>query len=68
MKITELFRTPSAQELKIRELKEAECSLLEAMSARDYALSMVTYHEARIDRLRAMLEIDAQRKEPSNEA
>jgi hypothetical protein len=52
--IKQLFRPLSSQEMKARELKEAECSLLEAQSAREYAAAMVTYHEARIARLRGV--------------
>jgi hypothetical protein len=53
--IKQLFRPLSSQEMKARELKEAECSLLEAQSAREYAAAMVTYHEARIARLRGVV-------------
>ena len=38
-----------------RELDQAHRSLLEAHSAREYAESMVTYHQARIERLSAAL-------------
>jgi hypothetical protein len=58
-KLLELFRTPSAAMLMQRELEIARRSLLEAMSARDYALSMVHYHETRIDRLRSMIEMES---------
>lgn len=47
-----IFRTPSALELATRELDQAERSLLEAHSAREYADAMVMYHTERIDRLR----------------
>lgn len=50
-----IFRTPSATELAARELDQAERSLLEAQSAREYADAMVTYHGDRIDRLRRYL-------------
>lgn len=46
-----IFRTPSALELATRELDEAERSLLEAQTAREYADAMVMYHSERIDRL-----------------
>ena len=42
-------------ELMQRELDQAHRSLLEAHSAREYAESMVTYHQARIERLSAAL-------------
>ena len=58
MSITELFRKATPEELMARELDDARRALLEALSARDYALSMVTYHQMRIDRLRSELELD----------
>lgn len=57
MKLNALFRKPSPEELMAREIDDARRALLEAMSARDYAASMVTYHETRIDRLRSMLDL-----------
>jgi hypothetical protein len=45
----------SHAELMQRELDQAHRSLLEAHSAREYAESMVTYHQARIERLSAAL-------------
>ena len=50
------FRNVSPEELMVRELDDARRALLEAQTARDYANSMVSYHETRIDRLRAQLE------------
>lgn len=52
------WRRLSPEEMMARELDDARRSLLEAQSARDYANSMVTYHETRIDRLRSLLEMD----------
>ena len=46
-----IFRTPSALELAARELDEAERSLLEAQTAKEYAEAMCMYHGERIDRL-----------------
>tara|TARA_R110000868_G_scaffold167872_1_gene402365 strand:+ start:976 stop:1128 length:153 start_codon:yes stop_codon:yes gene_type:complete len=46
-----------------RELDNARRGLLEAQSARDYATAMVAYHETRIDRLRAQLEVAMQQEE-----
>ena len=60
MSFMDLWRKPAPATLMATELDDARRSLLEAMSARDYAVSMVAYHEARIDRLRSMLEIEAQ--------
>lgn len=45
----------SHAELMQRELDQANRSLLEALSARDYAEAMVTYHVARIQRLSVAL-------------
>jgi hypothetical protein len=42
-------------ELMQRELDQAHRSLLEAYSAREYAEAMVTYHQNRIERLKATL-------------
>jgi hypothetical protein len=49
------FGSLSRAELMQRELDQAHRSLLEAHSAREYAESMVTYHQARIERLSAAL-------------
>jgi hypothetical protein len=54
------FRTPSPEELIARELDQARRGLLEALTGRDYANAMVIYHETRIDRLRAQLEVMTQ--------
>jgi hypothetical protein len=54
------FRTPSPEELIARELDQARRGLLEAQTGRDYANAMVIYHETRIDRLRAQLEMMTQ--------
>lgn len=51
-----IFRTPSALELAVRELDEAERRLLEAYSAKEYAEAMVTYHSDRIDRLQRYIQ------------
>jgi len=56
MPFNSLWRTPSPRELIARELDEAQRSLLEAQTGRDYANAMVSYHETRIDRLRIQLE------------
>lgn len=45
----------SHAELMQRELDQAHRSLLEAHSAREYAESMVAYHQARIERLSVAL-------------
>lgn len=46
-----IFRTPTALEMASKELAQAERSLLEAQTAREYADAMATYHAERIDRL-----------------
>ena len=46
-----VYTTPSAEVIAVRELEEAKRKLLEAQSGREYADSMCKYHEARIKRL-----------------
>ena len=60
MRLLNPFRTPSPEELIARELDQARRGLLEALTGRDYASAMVLYHETRIDRLRAQLEMMTQ--------
>ena len=60
MRLLNPFRTPSPEELIARELDQARRGLLEALTGRDYANAMVLYHETRIDRLRAQLEMMTQ--------
>jgi hypothetical protein len=60
MRLLNPFRTPSPEELIARELDQARRGLLEAQTGRDYANAMVLYHETRIDRLRAQLEMMTQ--------
>lgn len=55
IRIQNPFRTPSEQELIAIELDQAHRSLLEALSAREYADAMCSYHQARIERLGAAL-------------
>jgi hypothetical protein len=54
----DVLRKPAPATIMVVELDEARRALLEAMSAREYASAMVLYHETRIDRLRAMLDIE----------
>ena len=49
------FGALSRAELMQRELDQAHRSLLEALSAREYADAMCSYHQARIERLTAAL-------------
>ncbi len=60
MRLLNPFRTLSPEELIARELDQARRGLLEAQTGRDYANAMVLYHETRIDRLRAQLEVMTQ--------
>ena len=61
--VKNVYATPSAESLALRELEEAKRSLLETQSAREYAESMCKYREAQIKRLTAYLhkatEVDA---------
>ncbi len=49
--IKKLFAAPSAEVIALKELEDAKRALLEAHTGREYAASMVTYHESRIRRL-----------------
>lgn len=49
--LKQIYGTPSAEVIALRELENAKRSLLEAQSAQEYAESMVTYHSTRIKRL-----------------
>lgn len=49
--IMKIFEKPSATVLAVKELEEAKRQLLAAMSARDYAIAMVSYNEDRVERL-----------------
>lgn len=55
--IKELFGMshPSPEKMALREMEEARRSLLEAQTGKEYAESMVKYHESRIRRLSRML-------------
>lgn len=57
-----LFRPPSPEVLMARKLDHARRSLLDAQEARDYANSMVLFHETRIDSLRAQIETAMQQE------
>jgi len=56
-KLMEMFRTPSAEVLALKELEQAERSLLEAQTSQEYAKRMAEYHNDRIKRLTAYLHI-----------
>jgi hypothetical protein len=53
--ITHLFRTPSAKELAMREMQEAERDMLQSQSVAEYATAMASYHGNRIVRLKTFL-------------
>lgn len=53
--VKNIYATPSAEVIALRELETAKRQLLEAQSGREYADSMCKYHEARIKRLTAYL-------------
>ncbi len=50
--IFKMFRKPSAQELALAELEEAQRQLLNAQAAAEHTAAIVTYHKNRITRLR----------------
>ena len=56
-KLIEMFRTPSAEVLALKELEEAERSLLEAQTSQEYSKRMAEYHNDRIKRLTAYLHL-----------
>lgn len=56
-KLIEMFRAPSAEVLAMRELEQAERSMLEAQTSQEYAKRMTEYHNDRIKRLTAYLHI-----------
>lgn len=53
--VKNIYATPSAEVIALRELETAKRQLLEAQSGREYADSMCKYHEARIKRLTTYL-------------
>lgn len=53
--LKELFKPKTINEIIAKELREAHLKKLEAESAVEYALSIVTYNEQRIERLEQRL-------------
>lgn len=53
--VKNIYKTPSAEAIALRELEEAKRKLLEAQSGREYADAMCKFEEARIKRLTAYL-------------
>lgn len=54
-RIKEQMRPPTPLELAAEELALAERAILEARSGIEWAQALVTYNEARIDRLKAYI-------------
>jgi predicted outer membrane protein len=50
-----MTRTPSAEELAMRELDDAKRQHLQMLTALDYSKRMVDYHQDRIKRLTAYI-------------
>lgn len=50
-----IYATPTAEAMALRELEDAKRRLLEAQTAREYADSMCKYREAQIKRLTTYL-------------
>jgi hypothetical protein len=53
--VKNIYATPSAESLALKELEESKRRLLEAQTAREYAESMCKYRESQIKRLTAYL-------------
>ena len=53
--VKNIYTTPSAEALALRELEDSKRKLLEAQTAREYFDSMCKYREAQIKRLTAYM-------------
>lgn len=53
--VKNIYTTPSAEAIALRELEESKRRLLDAQSSREYADSMCKYYEAKIKRLTVYL-------------
>ena len=53
--VKNIYTTPSAEVIALRELEESKRRLLEAQSSREYSDSMCKYYEAKIKRLTVYL-------------
>ena len=53
--VRNIYATPTAEAIALRELEDAKRRLLEAQTAREYADSMCKYREAQIKRLTTYL-------------
>jgi len=54
--ILDIFKTPTARNLAVRELEEAQREHLRACSALEYAKAVVDYNASRITRLEAVVQ------------
>jgi len=52
----DIFKTPTARNLAVRELEEAQREHLRACSALEYAKAVVDYNASRITRLEAVVQ------------
>ena len=53
--VKNIYTTPSAEAIALRDLEESKRRLLDAQSSREYADSMCKYYEAKIKRLTVYL-------------
>ena len=61
------FRKPTALQLAVEELEDAQRELLSASSAAEYAQAMMSYHTQRIERLQQTI-ISTERARPATSA
>ena len=54
--ILDIFKTPTARNLAVRELEEAQREHLRACSALEYAQAVVDYNASRIARLETLVQ------------
>jgi len=55
MNIKNLFRSPSAETIALRELETAKRELLQVQDTQEYSAKMVEYYQGKIRRLTAYL-------------
>ena len=51
MRLTQLFKTPSAHQIAVRELENAQRELLVAHATAEHAAKMVEYYHGMVNRL-----------------
>jgi len=54
--LKKLYAHPDHMTLAFNELEEAKRSLLQALSAKEYAASLAVYHEGRVQRLKQYIQ------------